>query len=81
VIFDPAPYIGDREADLAMASLFGGFPPAFYEAYDLAFPLEKEGLEDRRVVYQLYHVMNHYAMFGGSYLQQARNSCERILRM
>jgi fructosamine-3-kinase len=71
VIFDPAVYYGDREADLAMTELFGGFPPAFYAAYREAWPLDS-GYEQRRDLYNLYHVLNHANLFGGGYVAQAR---------
>jgi protein-ribulosamine 3-kinase len=70
VIFDPAVYYGDRESDLAMTRLFGGFGNEFYRAYQEAWPLA-EGHEKRVALYQLYHVLNHLNMFGGSYLARA----------
>jgi fructosamine-3-kinase len=69
VVFDPAVYYGDREADLAMTELFGGFPQAFYRAYNEAWPLE-EGYQRRKHLYNLYHLLNHLNLFGGGYLQQ-----------
>jgi fructosamine-3-kinase len=71
VIFDPSVYYGDREADLAMTELFGGFPRDFYAAYDEAFPLEK-GYADRKPLYNLYHLLNHLNIFGGGYLAQVK---------
>jgi len=71
VIFDPAVYYGDRETDLAMSELFGGFPREFYRAYDEAFPLEP-GYEKRKHLYNLYHLLNHLNMFGGGYLAQVK---------
>ena len=76
VVFDPAVYYGDREADLAMTELFGGFPREFYEAYDEVWPLE-EGYERRKPMYNLYHLLNHLNLFGGGYLGQV----ESTLRM
>jgi len=70
VIFDPAVYRGDRDADLAMSELFGGFPTAFYAAYRAAWP-PAEGYEQRRTLYNLYHVLNHLNLFGRAYLGQA----------
>jgi fructosamine-3-kinase len=70
VIFDPAVYYGDRETDLAMTRLFGGFGPAFYRAYDEAWPLSP-GHEQRLGLYQLYHVLNHLNLFGRGYLGRA----------
>ena len=77
VIFDPACYYGDREADIAMTYLFGGFGPAFYAAYEAAWPLSP-GHRERRDLYNLYHVLNHANLFGGSYLRQARELIERL---
>lgn len=57
VIFDPATYYGDREADVAMTYLFGGFSSDFYEGYNAEWPLP-EGHEKRRTVYNLYHILN-----------------------
>ncbi len=78
VIFDPAVYRGDRETDLAMAELFGGFPESFYAAYRAAWPLDG-GYETRKNLYNLYHVLNHYNLFGASYLGQARRMIEKLL--
>lgn len=75
VLIDPAVYYGHREADLAMTRLFGGFSSAFYRAYEEAWPLPRES-EDRLVVYELYHLLNHLNLFGGSY----RASCLAHLR-
>lgn len=77
VIFDPAVYYGDREADLAMCALFGGFPPEFFAAYRAAWPLEP-GYVERRDLYQLYHVLNHFNLFGGAYAAQARELTQRL---
>ena len=70
VIFDPAVYYGDRETDLAMTRLFGGFGRAFYDAYESAWPLQR-GSRERNDLYQLYHVLNHLNLFGGGYLGRA----------
>jgi fructosamine-3-kinase len=78
VIFDPATYYADREVDLAMTELFGGFPAAFYQGYEEVYPLAV-GYQQRKVIYNLYHVLNHYNIFGGSYLSQANNSIAKIL--
>ena len=72
VMFDPACYYGDREADLAMTELFGGFTSGFYSAYQEAWPLD-EGYAVRKILYNLYHVLNHLNLFGGHYLSQAEN--------
>jgi fructosamine-3-kinase len=70
VIFDPAVYYGDRESDIAMTMLFGGFGRAFYRAYEESWPMAK-GHERRLKLYQLYHVLNHLNLFGSGYQGQA----------
>jgi fructosamine-3-kinase len=78
VLFDPAVYFGDREADLAMTELFGGFPRSFYASYSEAWPLDP-GYELRRDLYNLYHVLNHANLFGGGYAAQAAALIGRLL--
>lgn len=78
VIFDPAVHRGDREADLAMAELFGGFPESFYAAYRATWPLDA-GFETRKTLYNLYHILNHYNLFGAGYLNQAGRMIERLV--
>ena len=78
VLFDPACYYGDREADLAMTELFGGFAPAFHSAYRDTWPLDA-GYAVRRELYNLYHVLNHLNLFGGGYRAQAEGMIERLL--
>ena len=78
VIFDPAVYYGDREADMAMTELFDGFSPRFYSAYNDAYPLDS-GYRIRKVLYNLYHILNHLNLFGGSYLGQAERMTEQLL--
>lgn len=78
VVFDPAVYWGDREADLAMTELFGGFGTEFYAAYRAHAPLDP-GYRVRRELYNLYHVLNHLNLFGGAYLQQALGMMRRLL--
>jgi fructosamine-3-kinase len=78
VIFDPATYYGDREADLAMTHLFGGFGREFYAAYESAWPLDG-GAGPRRDLYNLYHVLNHLNLFGGGYRGQTERMIERLL--
>lgn len=78
VIFDPAPYYGDREVDIAMTELFGGFPRAFYDAYQVAYPLEP-GYETRKTLYNLYHILNHFNLFGGGYRGQTEQMIQRLL--
>ncbi|WPL19753.1 Fructosamine-3-kinase [Thiorhodovibrio winogradskyi] len=78
VIFDPAVYFGDREADLAMTELFGGFGGDFYAAYREAWPLSP-GYGTRKALYNLYHILNHLNLFGRGYLSQAEALIERLL--
>jgi protein-ribulosamine 3-kinase len=79
VIFDPAVYYGDRETDLAMTRLFGGFDHHFYEAYEASWALAA-GHERRLPLYQLYHVINHVNLFGGGYVSQAIGLMRTVLR-
>ena len=79
VVFDPAVYYGDAEADLAMTELFGGFPESFYEGYREVRPIDA-GYRLRRVLYNLYHVLNHLSLFGEGYRAQAERMMERLLR-
>ena len=74
ILFDPASYYGDRETDLAMTELFGGFQAEFYAGYNETWPLP-EGYERRKKLYQLYHMLNHLNLFGSSYL----GSCGRLI--
>lgn len=78
VIFDPAVYYGDREADIAMSELFGGFAPEFRHAYREAWPLDP-GYAVRRDLYNLYHVLNHVNLFGAGYVPQAQGLIRRLL--
>ncbi|MCU7940483.1 MAG: fructosamine kinase family protein [gamma proteobacterium symbiont of Bathyaustriella thionipta] len=77
VIFDPALYYGDREADLAMTELFGGFSQDFYQAYNEAWPLD-DAYGQRKTLYNLYHILNHANLFGTSYLSQAISMMQRL---
>ncbi|MGB3513278.1 MAG: fructosamine kinase family protein [Microcoleaceae cyanobacterium] len=79
VIFDPATYWGDREVDIAMTELFGGFPNAFYRGYNEAWPLD-DGYKQRKTLYNLYHILNHFNIFGGGYGSQAERMIQQILR-
>jgi len=78
VIFDPATYYGDRETDLAMTELFGGFGGAFLRAYQDAWPLDA-GYRTRKTLYNLYHILNHFNLFGGGYGAQADAMIDRLL--
>jgi protein-ribulosamine 3-kinase len=77
VIFDPAAYYGDRETDLAMTELFGGFPEDFYAAYRTYSPLDP-GYRVRKTLYNLYHVLNHANLFGGGYAAQAEKMMDTL---
>lgn len=79
VIFDPASYWGDREVDIAMTELFGGFSAAFYRGYNNVWSLEG-GYERRKILYNLYHILNHFNLFGGSYESQANQMINQLLR-
>lgn len=70
-LIDPAVYFGDREADVAMTEMFGGFGAAFYSAYDAVWPLSTD-YPLKREIYNLYHYLNHYNLFGGGYLGGCR---------
>ncbi|OQW94296.1 MAG: hypothetical protein BWK79_06580 [Beggiatoa sp. IS2] len=78
VVFDPAVYYGDRETDIAMTQLFGGFPQRFYDAYQERFPLDP-GYSVRKILYNLYHTLNHLNIFGGTYLEQAQRMIAMLL--
>lgn len=78
IIFDPASYYGDREADLAMTELFGGFDKRFYQSYESAWPTVP-GYEIRKGLYNLYHVLNHFNLFGGGYAAQAQDMIDRLI--
>jgi len=78
VIFDPAVYYGDRESDIAMTMLFGGFGKPFYAAYQSSWPMAG-GYERRLRLYQLYHVLNHLNLFGRSYLGRALGLMRELL--
>lgn len=78
VIFDPAVYYGDREADIAMTELFGGFGPDFYAAYNDNHPLDSD-YQTRKTLYNLYHIINHLNLFGSGYLSQAEGMISRLL--
>ena len=80
IILDPATYYGDREVDIAMTELFGGFPQAFYQGYRDAWPLT-DGYPQRKILYNLYHILNHFNLFGGGYASQAQSMIEQVLAM
>jgi fructosamine-3-kinase len=78
VIVDPAVYYGDREVDIAMTELFGGFPSDFYRAYNEAYPLDP-GYKHRKILYNLYHILNHFNLFGGGYESQTNRMIASLL--
>ncbi|MDH5516446.1 MAG: fructosamine kinase family protein [Gammaproteobacteria bacterium] len=78
VIFDPAFYYGDRETDIAMTRLFGGFDEIFYQAYNDSWPLDA-GYQQRQTLYNVYHIINHFNLFGGGYESQAVSMIQRLL--
>lgn len=78
VIYDPASYYGDHEADLAMTELFGGFDDAFYKAYGEVYPLDA-GYPVRKTLYNLYHILNHFNLFGGGYARSAERMIDQLL--
>lgn len=78
VIYDPACYYGDREADIAMTELFGGFGNDFYAAYQAEYPLDA-GYQTRKKLYNLYHILNHLNLFGGGYFAQSNAMIEQLL--
>jgi fructosamine-3-kinase len=78
-IFDPASWWADREVDLAMTRLFGGFSEAFRSGYRDVLP-DAPGADGRVEIYNLYHLLNHANLFGGSYLSQCRASLKDLAR-
>ncbi|WP_159656510.1 fructosamine kinase family protein [Vibrio atypicus] len=78
ICYDPACYWGDRECDIAMTELFGGFQPEFYQGYESITPIDYKYTE-RKDIYNLYHLLNHYNQFGGHYLEQAQKVIQKIL--
>ncbi|MBE9567636.1 MAG: fructosamine kinase family protein [Proteobacteria bacterium] len=78
VIFDPAFYYGDREADIAMTYVFGGFTQDFYASYQDVYPLD-DGFAVRKTFYNIYHIINHLNLFGGGYHDQAIRMLQQVL--
>jgi len=76
-LIDPAVYYGSREAEIAMTELFGGFSEIFYATYNQLYPL-KEDYTSRRDLLNLYHLMNHANLFGGSYIERSLRSIQEI---
>ncbi|QIZ76517.1 fructosamine kinase family protein [Ferrimonas lipolytica] len=77
-LFDPASYYGDRETDIAMTELFSPLPTDFYHGYNAEWPLPDD-YQARKPIYQLYHLLNHLNLFGGSYLQQCQSLIQEQL--
>jgi len=77
-LFDPAVYYGDRETDLAMTELFGGFGADFYAAYQAQWALDVD-YQQRKPLYNLYHILNHLNLFGGGYLAQSQRLLQQLL--
>lgn len=78
VIFDPAVYYGDHETDLAMTELFGGFGEFFYASYNEHYPIDS-GYRTRKTLYNLYHILNHFNLFGGGYGAQSGRMINQLL--
>ncbi len=78
VLYDPAVYYGHPEVDIAMTELFGGFGRSFYEGYYAVIPRDS-GYEERRDLYNLYHMLNHLNMFGRSYESSVKNIVRKYL--
>lgn len=68
-LIDPASYYADREMEFAIITMFGGFSQRFYDAYNEVNPLPHDW-RSRNSLYQLYHILNHYYLFGGGYRNQ-----------
>ncbi|TMW61325.1 hypothetical protein Poli38472_012516 [Pythium oligandrum] len=79
VLFDPAAYYGHHEADLAMMTLFGDVPEEFYDAYFAIVPKAKR-YADRVPLYQLYHALNHFNLFGSAYQGMCDGLMKPLLR-
>jgi fructosamine-3-kinase len=77
-LIDPAVYGGHREIDLAMLRLFGGAGPRCFAAYDETWPLAP-GHQDRVRLYQLYPLLVHVNLFGGSYVQSVESALHAYL--
>jgi len=79
LFYDPAPYFGDPEVDIAMTKLFGSLPDAFYRTYHEIFPL-REGHIERAKIYDLYHALNHFNIFGSAYQNLIQSSLTVVVR-
>jgi len=81
-IFDPSSFYGHNEADLAIARIFGGFSPAFFSTYHAHRPKSEpvDQYSHRMDLYELFHYLNHTALFGGSYAESAKRKMIQLLR-
>ncbi len=79
VLLDPATWWADREVDIAMTKLFGGFSKSFYQGYEEIWPLPRSAI-NRAEIYNLYHLINHANLFGGSYQNQCTSSLKRLYK-
>lgn len=79
VVFDPACYFGDREAEFGIIVMFGGFTPDFHRGYNAVWPLD-EGFKRRLPLYELYHTLNHFNLFGGGYADGCQRLIDRLTR-
>lgn len=77
-VFDPASYYGHHEAEFGM-SWCAGFSAAFWDGYNSVIP-RAPGFEDRQKLYQLYHYLNHYNLFGGGYYSMAESILQDLVR-
>lgn len=77
-LIDPAAYYAEREMEFAIITMFGGFSQRFFDAYNESYPLKKDWME-RNKLYQLYHILNHYYLFGGGYGSQALSVAKSYL--
>ena len=80
VIFDPATYCGDREAEFGLTEMFGGFGTDFWSGYESVLPLE-DGYGTRKLIYRLYHTLNHFNLFGSGYAGSAQSLVDQLLRL
>lgn len=79
IIFDPASYYGDPEAEFGIIEMFGGFGPAFYQGYESVRPLG-DGFSKRLPLYRLYHELNHFNLFGPTYFSSCQSSIQQLLK-
>lgn len=77
-LIDPASYYTDREMEFAIITMFGGFSQRFFDVYNEVNPLPSDWSQRNRL-YQLYHVLNHYYLFGGGYRNQATEIAKSYL--